>query len=217
MTKVSLITKDSAGKFVEDSVLHIKTATTKTITLKSNTMLKLEIKPEDISSIAKEGNNAVIYLKDGTKVVLENFYIVDNPQIILQNGQQFWAAKLGQDTVSHTLVDYVELNNVPELLTASDSIPLWTWLVGGLAGATAVAVFAEKESKDTTPPIPGTLSFSHFIDTGHLSTDSLSQDKTFNLVLTGQESNTTITYLMSKDNGQTWIETTVNQTDLVDG
>ena len=217
MTKVSLITKDSAGKFVEDSVLHIKTATTKTITLKSNTTLKLEIKPEDISSIAKEGNNAVIYLKDGTKVVLENFYIVDNPQIILQNGQQFWAAKLGQDTVSHTLVDYVELNNVPELLTASDSIPMWTWLVGGLAGATAVAVFAEKDSKDTTPPIPGTLSFSHFIDTGHLSTDSLSQDKTFNLVLTGQESNTTITYLMSKDNGQTWTETTVNQTDLVDG
>jgi len=217
MTKVSLITKDSAGKLVEDSVLHIKTATTKTITLKSNTMLKLEIKPEDISSIAKEGNNAVIYLKDGTKVVLENFYIVDNPQIILQNGQQFWAAKLGQDTVSHTLVDYVELNNVPELLTASDSIPMWTWLVGGLAGATAVAVFAEKDSKDTTPPIQGTLSFSHFIDTGHLSTDSLSQDKTFNLVLTGQESNTTITYLMSKDNGQTWTETTVNQTDLVDG
>ena len=37
---------------------------------------KIDINPEKIASITRDGNSAVIHLKDGTEIVLENFLLV---------------------------------------------------------------------------------------------------------------------------------------------
>ncbi|EXC19662.1 Ig-like domain-containing protein, partial [Acinetobacter sp. 809848] len=85
------------------------------------------------------------------------------------------------------------------------------------AGAGTIALLSRNDSKDTTPPEPGTLNFNNFLDSGGATTDQITQDKNFNLKLEGQESGSRVTYLVSTDEGKTWQETTVAQKDLVDG
>jgi hypothetical protein len=70
---------------------------------------------------------------------------------------------------------------------------------------------------DTTAPSAGVLSLVDLSDTGISSTDQITQDKSLTLAVTGQETGTTIRYLVSKDAGQTLQETTASQTDLADG
>ena len=75
------------------------------------------------------------------------------------------------------------------------------------------------ESKAPTKPVftAGTLNLNDYEDTGVSASDFISQDNQFSLALTGQTQSAIITYQMSKDDGQTWGETTVKQENLVDG
>ncbi|WP_422505377.1 biofilm-associated Ig-like repeat protein Blp1, partial [Acinetobacter sp. JADD-285] len=178
---------------------------------------KIDINPEKISSITREGNSAIVHLKDGTEIVLENYFINENPQILLNEGQSYWTANLGEDASGQTTVNYLELKDTPKLIDSSSSVPLWSWVVSALAGAGTIALLSRNDSKDTTPPEPGTLNFNNFLDSGGATTDQITQDKNFNLKLEGQESGSRVTYLVSTDEGKTWQETTVAQKDLTDG
>ncbi|WP_213067293.1 Ig-like domain-containing protein, partial [Acinetobacter sp. CFCC 10889] len=75
----------------------------------------------------------------------------------------------------------------------------------------------QKVTVDTTKPIAGTLSLTAYTDTGAKADDFISQDKSFDLSLTGQEVGSSVVYQISKDGGKTWINTDAKQTDLVDG
>ncbi|MDO5686707.1 MAG: Ig-like domain-containing protein, partial [Neisseria sp.] len=71
---------------------------------------------------------------------------------------------------------------------------------------------------DTKAPTAGTLSFSNWTDSGVLE-DSISNDNTFDLTLTGESDANGIAntvYQFSKDGGA-WTNTTINQSDLDDG
>ncbi len=116
-----------------------------------------------------------------------------------------------------TTVNYLELKDTPKLIDSSSSVPLWSWVVSALAGAGTIALLSRNDSKDTTPPEPGTLNLNNFLDSGGSTADQITQDKNFNLKLEGQESGSRVTYLVSTDDGKTWQETTVTQKDLVDG
>ncbi|MCL5767432.1 Ig-like domain-containing protein, partial [Acinetobacter sp. ANC5681] len=70
---------------------------------------------------------------------------------------------------------------------------------------------------DNTAPVAGVLSFSNLTDTGSSSTDRITQDKAFDLTLTGQEAGTTVVYQISIDGGQTWVDTDTAQSNLADG
>ncbi|WP_375592433.1 Ig-like domain-containing protein [Acinetobacter baumannii] len=72
-------------------------------------------------------------------------------------------------------------------------------------------------AKDKTPPEPGKLSFQNLLDSGELTQDQITNDNKFNLKLSGQEKGSSVTYLISTDEGKTWQETTLNQKDLADG
>ncbi|MEN8423954.1 Ig-like domain-containing protein [Acinetobacter junii] len=215
MTQVSLIVKDTHGKFSENNNVAISQGDSTTIIIKSNETVKIEINPSEIASVTQEGNNVVFHLKDGTKVIVENFYLAENPQIILQNGQKYWEAKLTSEAEGNIFVEYVELTELPHMV--SDTTSIYAWILGGLAGAGLVALITDKDRIDTTPPEPGVSQLQNYTDTGISSTDQITQDKDFTLAVTGQETGTTIRYLVSKDAGQTWQETTASQTDLADG
>ncbi|WP_227062864.1 biofilm-associated Ig-like repeat protein Blp1 [Acinetobacter pittii] len=213
MVQVSLMANNAS----KNNTVDINVGQTKNIVVNPKEVAKIDINPEKISSITREGNSAIVHLKDGTEIVLENYFISENPQILLNEGQNYWAANLGEDASGQTTVNYLELKDTPKLIDSSSSVPLWSWVVSALAGAGTIALLSRNDSKDTTPPEPGTLNFNNFLDSGWAITDQITQDKNFNLKLEGQESGSRVTYLVSTDEGKTWQETTVAQKDLTDG
>nr|EIL2014398.1 Ig-like domain repeat protein [Acinetobacter baumannii] len=201
----------------KNNTVDINVGQTKNIVVDPKVIAKIDINPEKIASITRDGNSAVIHLKDGTEIVLENFFISENPQILLNEGQIYWAANLAEDATGQTTVNYLELKEIPKYIDASSSVPIWSWVVSALAGAGTVALLSQQDAKDKTPPEPGKLSFQNLLDSGELTQDQITNDNKFNLKLSGQEKGSSVTYLISTDEGKTWQETTLNQKDLADG
>ncbi len=213
MVQVSLMANNAS----KNNIVDIDIGQTKTIVVDPKEIAKIDISPEKIASITREGNNAIIHLKDGTEIILENYFISENPQILLNEGQSYWTASLGEDTTGQTIVNYLEVKDAPKLIDSSSSVPLWTGVVSALAGAGTIALLSRKDPKDTTPPEPGNLILKNLLDSGASTTDQITQDKNFTLKIGGQESGSRVTYLVSTDDGKTWKETTVAQKDLADG
>ncbi|WP_151768406.1 biofilm-associated Ig-like repeat protein Blp1 [Acinetobacter oleivorans] len=213
MVQVSLMANNAS----KNNTVDIDVGQTKTIVVDPKEIAKIDISPEKIASITREGNNAIIHLKDGTEIILENYFISENPQILLNEGQSHWTASLGEDTTGQTTVNYLEVKDAPKLIDSSSSIPLWTGVVSALAGAGTIALLSRKDPKDTTPPERGNLILKNLLDSGASTTDQITQDKNFTLKIEGQESGSRVTYLVSTDDGKTWQETTATQKDLVDG
>ncbi|NUG22824.1 Ig-like domain repeat protein [Acinetobacter lactucae] len=206
-----------ANNASKNNTVDINVGQTKNIVVNPKEVAKIDINPEKIASITREGNSAIVHLKDGTEIVLENFFVSENPQIILNDGQRYWTANLGEDATGQTSVNYLELKDAPKFIDSSSSVPIWSWVVSALAGVGTVALLSRKDSKDTTPPEPGILNHKNLLDSGVSTADQITQDKNFNLKLEGQESGSRVTYLVSTDEGKTWQETTVAQKDLADG
>ncbi|EXR90250.1 type I secretion C-terminal target domain protein [Acinetobacter baumannii 277047] len=206
-----------ANNASKNNTVDINVGQTKNIVVDPKVIAKIDINPERIASITRDGNSAVIHLKDGTEIVLENFFISENPQILLNEGQTYWAANLAEDATGQTTVNYLELKEIPKYIDASSSVPIWSWVVSALAGAGTVALLSQQDAKDKTPPEPGKLSFQNLLDSGELTQDQITNDNKFNLKLSGQEKGSSVTYLISTDEGKTWQETTLNQKDLADG
>ncbi|EKA70588.1 type I secretion C-terminal target domain protein, VC_A0849 subclass family [Acinetobacter baumannii IS-116] len=206
-----------ANNASKNNTVDIYVGQTKNIVVDPKVIAKIDINPEKIASITRDGNSAVIHLKDGTEIVLENFFISENPQILLNEGQTYWAANLAEDATGQTTVNYLELKEIPKYIDASSSVPIWSWVVSALAGAGTVALLSQQDAKDKTPPEPGKLSFQNLLDSGELTQDQITNDNKFNLKLSGQEKGSSVTYLISTDEGKTWQETTLNQKDLADG
>jgi len=213
MVQVSLMANNAS----KNNTVDINVGQTKNIVVNPKEVAKIDINPEKISSITREGNSAIVHLKDGTEIILENYFISENPQILLNEGQSYWAANLGEDVSGQTTVNYLELKDTPKFIDSSSSVPIWSWVVSALAGAGTVALLSRKDSKDTTPPEPGTLNLKNFLDSGVSTNDQITQDKNFNLKVEGQENGSRVAYLVSSDDGKTWQETTVVQKDLTDG
>jgi len=213
MVQVSLMANNAS----KNNTVDIDVGQTKTIVVDPKEIAKIDISPEKIASITREGNNAIIHLKDGTEIVLENYFISENPQILLNEGQSYWTASLGEDATGQTTVNYLEVKDAAKFIDSSSSVPFWTGVASVLAGAGTIALLSRKDPKDTTPPEPGNLILKNLLDSGASTTDQITQDKNFNLKIEGQESGTQVTYLVSTDEGKTWQETTVTQKDLADG
>ncbi|WP_019456540.1 Ig-like domain-containing protein, partial [Acinetobacter sp. GG2] len=213
MVQVSLMA-NSASK---NNIVDIDIGQTKTIVVDPKEIAKIDINPDKIASITREGNSAIIHLKDGTEIILENYFISEDPQILLNEGQSYWTASLGEDATGQTTINYLEVKDAPKLIDSSSSVTLWTGMVSALAGAGTIALLSRKDPKDSTPPEPGNLILKNLLDSGASTTDQITQDKNFTLKIEGQESGSRVKYLVSTDDGKTWQETTAEQKDLSDG
>src|SRR6478736_5034347 len=83
---------------------------------------------------------------------------------------------------------------------------------GNAATSNAITV-----TVDTSAPAAGTLALTNFTDSGSSGTDFVTQDKTFDLTLTGNEAGSTVAYQVSTDGGTSWATTTGAQSNLADG
>ncbi len=84
-------------------------------------MAKFEIHPEQVSSIVRVGNNAVVHLIDGTQVVLEGFFVQELLQLPLQDGQSLWATLVEDEVTEQPIDDYLVLDGVPPEAVVPDS------------------------------------------------------------------------------------------------
>ena len=87
-----------------------------------------------------------------------------------------------------------------------------TDVAGNTATSSAITV-----TVDTSAPAAGTLALTNFADSGSSGTDFITQDKSFDLSLTGNEAGSTVAYQVSADGGTSWSTTTAAQSNLADG
>ncbi len=176
MTKIVVISK-------KDQTILKETQAPK-IQISQPSIIQLELKPEDIQSIHRVGNQCVITLKNGQKIVIDHFYTDDfgsENSLVLHSGPaQFELVEMDVDgkTISYRSVNEfaqplssTQLNQaatpVQATEVASDDDGSPSLLKAGLAilGAEAVYLLAfDKEddkssSNDKTPPSTPTGSF----------------------------------------------------------
>ena len=92
----------------------------------------------------------------------------------------------------------------------ADGVYQYKAVITDVAGNTSETI-VQKVVVDTTAPQAGELTLAALADTGISATDQITQDKIFDLKVSGQDVNSQITYCISKNEGKTWQETTVVQ------
>ncbi|MFC2994743.1 Ig-like domain-containing protein [Acinetobacter sichuanensis] len=195
----------------------------------NNAITKLGISPDQISNTTRDGQNLVIHLKDGSQIVIQDFFLQPNPQLALQQGDLLWNMQVAE-TATGLETNYLALSSLSDLAPVTSagsafSIPTWGMAIAGAAGLGGVIAALSSgggssksnDEKDITPPKTGTFGLNDYQDTGIKATDFVSQDKDFDLTLTGQEAGSTVIYQVSKDGGKTWVNTDAKQSNLTDG
>ncbi len=225
MSNISILVKKPNGGFEEKAISDIQTGTNQ-ISLQQGELLKVGVTPDQIQSISQEGNNLVIRLKDGSQIMVENYNILTDPQIVLGDGSNLWMAEATQGAGGELVINYNPTTTVVGTSGAASSaaisatalkIGLGLAAIGGIAAAASGGGASGSAPIDREPPEPGALNVEDFLDTGRSNTDKITQDTSFKLVLNGQEPNALISYWVSKDQGETWQETTSDQQELLDG
>ena len=115
MTKIVVISK-------KDQTILKETQATK-IQISQPSVIQLELKPADIQSIHRVGNQCVITLKNGQKIVIDHFYTDDfgsDNSLVLHSGpEQF---ELVEIDVDGKTVSYRSVNEFAQPLSASTQL-----------------------------------------------------------------------------------------------
>ncbi|WP_436899419.1 Ig-like domain-containing protein, partial [Acinetobacter gyllenbergii] len=116
MTRIYLVDKN-----IHKTVTTTESLATMQLPLDQGLMAKFGMNPEQIFSIVRVGNNAVVHLKDGTQVILEGFFAQEVLSIPLQDGQSLWATFVEESAIEIPANDYLVLDGVPPNVVVSDS------------------------------------------------------------------------------------------------
>ncbi|WP_312080450.1 BapA/Bap/LapF family prefix-like domain-containing protein, partial [Acinetobacter schindleri] len=144
----------------------IQSLNTDSVILNQNSVVKIGVKIEDVANILREGNAAVITLKSGEKIVVENYFdpAVNESLLVFEgnNGELYWAEFT--DSSGQLLVKYNPITE--EALLGGGATDLLPWIGGALAvGGIAAAVGGSGGSSsggniDRIPPnAPEVISF----------------------------------------------------------
>ena len=226
MAKISVLNQSTGSNAptVQLSAVKVVSEQSTIVTLDRASSIQLGLKPDQIASIDRIGNNALITLKNGEVITLENYFAFPN-QIVLQDGTAAWQVAVTPSATGQIIVDYLPIEiEAASAGAATTALSTTGWYaLGAVALGGAVALAANSDSNDNehnndiTAPAAGTLSFTALQDTGSSSTDRITSSKNFSLQLSGQESGTRIEYQVSTDAGKTWTNTTAEQANLADG
>jgi hypothetical protein len=230
MVKISVLNQSSSQKVASGtsntataqlSAVKVIDAKNTIVTLDQASSIQLGLKPDQIATIDRVGNSAVITLNNGEVITLENYFVLPN-QIVLQDSTAAWQVAVAPSATGQIIVDYLPIEIAPAGAATALSTTGW-YALGAVALGVGVALAANNDShdnnknNDTTAPAAGTLSFAALQDTGSSSTDRITSSKNFSLQLNGQEAGTRIEYQVSTDGGKTWTTTTAEQANLADG
>ncbi|RZG73909.1 hypothetical protein EXU29_05445, partial [Acinetobacter wuhouensis] len=135
MTNITIYEKGTAKVLTQDVVNS------------HHSVYKVNIEKNNIAKAIKVNNNLEVYLLNGEKVVIEDFFVGEKPKeftIETADGQHFLLNFLAFDTEGvATKIDYLSISDFHEYLVGDDSavVPIWAWVAGaaGLIGIAAAA------------------------------------------------------------------------------
>src|SRR5690606_9111295 len=133
MAEIQVLAKDN-GQLIQN-------LNTDSIILNQHSVVKFGVKIEDIANIKKEGDAAVITLKNGEKIVVENYFEsgVDESLLVFEgkNGELYWAEFTDS---SGQLLDVIKYNPITEeALLGGAASELLPWIGGAIAVGGIVA------------------------------------------------------------------------------
>ncbi|NOJ67968.1 GA-like domain-containing protein, partial [Acinetobacter indicus] len=135
-------------------------ADTNTVTLSENSVVKIDTAIEDVASITREGNAAIVNLKNGEKVVIESYFDdpLDSHHIVFDNGEQlYWAEFANAAGEILPTIKYHFIETISPLLYADTLAALMPWVTGAVAaGATIAAVGSDSDSASSNTPVDST-------------------------------------------------------------
>jgi hypothetical protein len=118
------------------------------IKLMDTSLVKLPVRPEDVATVSRSGNNLIVTLKSGEQITIGDFFVVDatgaQSELVLEgdNGM-LWQANYGEPFTGFT---FTELSAADELLlagaVAGTAMPGWMLAALGLVGIGAGAAAA---------------------------------------------------------------------------
>src|SRR5690606_23915568 len=155
MINIEIISSESGGV--------IQSTNNSVVRLNQSSIVKINLNVDEFASITRQGNAAVITLKNGETITLENYfdYPIETSQILFENeGELIWAQFTDATGAVLDSVNYIPLSNIAPL--AGETVAgaaISPWLIGaGLAAGLGVAIAAvqddsgSKNTKDTTAP-----------------------------------------------------------------
>ncbi|RZG63738.1 BapA prefix-like domain-containing protein, partial [Acinetobacter bouvetii] len=155
MANIQVVSKQSHK--VLDKTLDNK------VLLTENSVVKINVDKELVESITRDGNSAVVKLKNGETIVIENFFngSIDANSIVLEGKDGLYWVQFtdAAGNVTPSIV-YNPLNEITPLLYDETASSIQPWLIGAgvVGGAAAIAANSSSSSgddgdnRDRTPP-----------------------------------------------------------------
>ena len=155
MPNISVISKESQQ--VLENVNSSK------VGLNENSVVVVQVSKDDVVSITRENNNALITLRNGEVIVVENYFnaeFADNSLVFQDDsGQLYWVKFTSTDgTIAETIL-YYPIEEIEPLLYSDNFVGgILPWLVGagvaGIAAAAAAGGGGGGDGGSTPPPAP---------------------------------------------------------------
>ena len=207
MTRIVIVAKNG-GDLLQDTQAS-------EVVLSQPSVVQVGVTKDALESITREGNNVVIVLKNGEKIVVDNFFNdannADNSLVFPEQDKGFALVEFDS---ANGAVNYLGLDNLESLLYSNDTAGLIAWLFP-VVTAGGILWWAHRDHdshKDQSSPTAKATLTSITDDTGVSSTDLITNDKT--LILSGKVTQplaTDETVQISLDGGKTWLNTVVDR------
>ena len=154
MKNLTLVDKQShTEKLLEEHVDLIKLS-------EHPTLVKMKISSDEVESIQRQGQDAIIHLKNGEMITLQGFFNVDHSLVLEnQNNELLWAKFTDAEGQALTSAIYQPIGHVDELLYPVESQnDALAWLAvpltaGGILAA-AESNGRDSSSQEPSPPKP---------------------------------------------------------------
>ncbi|OTG90607.1 Ig-like domain-containing protein, partial [Acinetobacter sp. ANC 3832] len=208
MTRIVVVAKNG-GDLLQDTQAS-------DVVLNQASVVQVGVTKEHVESILREGNSVVITLKDGEKIVIENFFNdannADNSLVFPEQDKGF---ALVEFDAAGKGVNYAGLESVEPLIYSDGNAGLIPWLFP-VVTAGGILWWAHRHDKgdgaDTTSPTAKAVLTGVTEDTGVNLHDFITQDNTlvFNGKITGPLA-ADEKIQVSLDGGKTWVDAVVDR------
>ncbi|WP_010113584.1 Ig-like domain-containing protein, partial [Acinetobacter sp. P8-3-8] len=207
MTRIVIVAKNG-GDLLQDTQAS-------EVVLSQPSVVQIGVTKDAVASITREGNNVVVVLKNGEKIVIDNFFNdannADNSLVFPEQDKGFALVEFDS---ANGAVNYLGLDNLEPLLYSNDTAGLIAWLFP-VVTAGGILWWAHRDHdshKDQSSPTAKATLTSITDDTGASSTDLITNDKTliFNGKIT-QPLAADETVQVSLDGGKTWLDAVVDR------
>lgn len=134
----------------------IESANSNTVVLNQNSIVKINLSYEDVANFSKEGNSAVITLKNGEKIIIESYFddAQGSHEIVFDDGiKSYWAEFTDAANNIASTIKYHPLTSLEALIAGGSLTALsgaLPWVVGAITIGGAIAIVNDNGSSSNS-------------------------------------------------------------------